>query len=160
MYSDTKQIYNGHYIDVRGRFYAGQRYVVGKSRQIVKIPNPQQNLEMYDYALIHKQFVESISIPKLQHIIHPRIYNQNEYIIDVYILDCPTRGVDIGVKAYIYDSMRLLAAQGKSIIMVSDELPEAIGMSDRIMVMKNGKIEKVFTRGINFNEESIIEVMI
>lgn len=80
--------------------------------------------------------------------------------IDVYILDCPTRGVDIGVKAYIYDSMRLLAAQGKSIIMVSDELPEAIGMSDRIMVMKNGKIEKVFTRGINFNEESIIEVMI
>lgn len=59
--------------------------------------------------------------------------------IDIYILDCPTRGVDIGVKAYIYDSMRLLAAQGKSIIMVSDELPEAIGMSDRIMVMKNGK---------------------
>ncbi|MFA7674061.1 MAG: sugar ABC transporter ATP-binding protein [Clostridia bacterium] len=79
---------------------------------------------------------------------------------DIYILDCPTRGVDIGVKAYIYDSMKTLASQGKSIIMVSDELPEAIGMADRIIVLKCGKIEKIFTRGSAFTEESIIEVMI
>lgn len=80
--------------------------------------------------------------------------------IDIYILDCPTRGVDIGVKAYIYDSMKDLVSKGKSIIMISDELPEAIGMSDRIIVMKKGKTEKIFERGIDFTEESIIEVMI
>ena len=56
------------------------------------------------------------------------------------ILDEPTRGIDVGAKAEIYQLMRLLAKQGAAIIMISSELPEIIGMSDRILVMHDGKI--------------------
>ena len=76
------------------------------------------------------------------------------------ILDCPTRGVDIGVKAYIYDLMRQLKAKGMAILMISDELPEAMGMADRIMVMKDGEVRKVIGRSTHFTEEAIIEEMI
>jgi ribose transport system ATP-binding protein len=61
---------------------------------------------------------------------------------DILILDEPTRGIDIGAKIEIYSLMRDLCGKGKSIIMVSSELPEVIGMSDRILVMRNGRIRK------------------
>ena len=54
--------------------------------------------------------------------------------------DEPTRGIDIGAKKDIYDLMSELTAQGVSIIMVSSELPEVIGMSDRIMVIHEGHL--------------------
>lgn len=78
----------------------------------------------------------------------------------VIILDCPTRGVDVGVKAYIYNQMMKAKEEGLSIIMISDELPEAIGMADTILVLKNGRTVGVMDRNSNFTEESIIEVMI
>jgi D-xylose transport system ATP-binding protein len=56
------------------------------------------------------------------------------------ILDEPTRGIDVGAKAEIYKIMRQLADEGIAIIMVSSELPEILGVSDRILVMKDGKI--------------------
>lgn len=59
---------------------------------------------------------------------------------DVLILDEPTRGVDVGAKYEIYKIMRDLAKEGKSIIMVSSEMPELLGMSDRIMIMCEGKV--------------------
>ena len=55
------------------------------------------------------------------------------------ILDEPTRGIDIGAKKDIYDLMNELTAKGVSIIMVSSELPEVIGMSDRILVIHEGR---------------------
>lgn len=58
----------------------------------------------------------------------------------VIIFDEPTRGIDIGAKAEIYRMMTELAAIGKAIIMISSELPEVLGMSDRILVVRNGKI--------------------
>ena len=58
---------------------------------------------------------------------------------DVLILDEPTRGIDVGAKYEIYLIMRQLAKQGKAIIMISSEMPELLGMSDRIMVMCEGK---------------------
>jgi len=58
---------------------------------------------------------------------------------DILILDEPTRGIDVGAKYEIYKIMRNLTAQGKSIIMVSSEMPELIGVSDRIMVMCEGR---------------------
>ena len=58
----------------------------------------------------------------------------------VLILDEPTRGVDIGAKKEIYSIINDLAAQGVAIIMVSSELPEVLGMSDRVMVIYEGKI--------------------
>ncbi len=59
---------------------------------------------------------------------------------DVLILDEPTRGIDVGAKYEIYCIINELAAAGKSVIMISSELPEVLGMSDRIYVMNEGKI--------------------
>lgn len=58
----------------------------------------------------------------------------------VLIMDEPTRGIDVGAKAAIYKIMVGLAEQGIAIIMISSEMPELIGMSDRIIVMSGGKI--------------------
>lgn len=79
---------------------------------------------------------------------------------DILILDSPTRGVDVGVKAYIYDIMKQLKKRGVSILLVSDELPEIIGLSDTVYVFKNSKIERVFKRSEGLTEEKIIEVML
>lgn len=76
------------------------------------------------------------------------------------ILDCPTRGVDVGVKAYIYEVMTRAKARGVAILLISDELQEAIGMADRIMVMKNGEMVRTIRRSEGFTEEAIIEVMV
>jgi ribose transport system ATP-binding protein len=59
---------------------------------------------------------------------------------DVLIFDEPTRGIDVGAKQEIYKLMRSLAEQGKSIIMISSEMPELLGMSDRIVVMHEGQV--------------------
>jgi ABC-type sugar transport system ATPase subunit len=58
----------------------------------------------------------------------------------VLILDEPTRGIDIGAKAEVHHLMSELAAQGVAILMISSELPEILGMSDRILVMRQGRI--------------------
>jgi len=60
---------------------------------------------------------------------------------DVFIVDEPTRGIDVGAKYEIYTILNDLAARGKSIIMISSEMPEAIGMADRICVMNGGRIK-------------------
>src|SRR5690606_17543837 len=65
----------------------------------------------------------------------------------VLILDEPTRGVDVGAKSEIYSIMNRLAKEGVSIIMISSELPEVINMSDRIVVMSNGSIQKILEDG-------------
>jgi ribose transport system ATP-binding protein len=58
----------------------------------------------------------------------------------VMLMDEPTRGIDVGAKHSIYELMRALAAEGVAILMVSSELPEVIGMSDRILVMHEGRL--------------------
>ncbi|MDS9468975.1 sugar ABC transporter ATP-binding protein [Paracoccus sp. MBLB3053] len=62
----------------------------------------------------------------------------------VIILDEPTKGIDIGSKAAVHDFMSELAAQGLSVIMVSSEIPEVVGMSDRVIVMREGRIAGEF----------------
>ena len=59
---------------------------------------------------------------------------------DVLILDEPTRGIDVGAKKEIYHIIGELAKNGKAIIMISSEMPELLGMCDRIIVMHNGRI--------------------
>ncbi len=76
------------------------------------------------------------------------------------ILDCPTRGVDIGVKAYIYEVLRKAKKAGLGIILISDELSEAMGMSDRILVMRDHKKAGILSRTTDFTEDKIIEVML
>ena len=65
---------------------------------------------------------------------------------EIFIVDEPTRGIDVGAKTEIYGILNDMIAAGKSIIMVSSELPEALGMADRIYVMNEGKIKGVLTK--------------
>ncbi|MBA3944052.1 MAG: sugar ABC transporter ATP-binding protein [Herpetosiphonaceae bacterium] len=64
----------------------------------------------------------------------------------VLVLDEPTRGIDVGTKAAVHRLMSSLAAQGMAILMISSELPEVLGMSDRVLVMREGRITAEFTR--------------
>ncbi len=79
---------------------------------------------------------------------------------DILILDCPTRGVDIGVKAAMYQLMTSLKKQGKSLLVISEEMSELIGMCDRILVIKDGKISRTFERSADLTEQKIIQYMI
>jgi ABC-type sugar transport system ATPase subunit len=65
----------------------------------------------------------------------------------ILIMDEPTRGIDVGAKAEIHQLMRRLAADGKAILMISSELPEVLGMSDRVLVMNGGRIVAAFGEG-------------
>lgn len=79
---------------------------------------------------------------------------------DILVLDSPTRGIDVKVKADIYALMDELRLMGKSIIMISEELQELLGMCDRILIMKNGSINAEFHRKRELDEEDIIVKMI
>ena len=63
---------------------------------------------------------------------------------EVLILDEPTRGVDVGAKKEIYDLINDFKSQGKAVIMISSEMPEILGLSDRILVLSQGRITKEF----------------
>jgi rhamnose transport system ATP-binding protein len=65
----------------------------------------------------------------------------------ILILDEPTQGVDVGSKAEIHELMQTLAERGLAVVMISSELPEVLGMSDRIAVMRAGRIRGILTRG-------------
>lgn len=76
--------------------------------------------------------------------------------LDIIILDEPTKGVDVGAKSAIYEIINDLAAQGYGIIMISSEMPEILGMSDRIVVMREGRITKVLNKQ-DATQEVILE---
>ncbi|SCP97014.1 sugar ABC transporter ATP-binding protein [Anaerobium acetethylicum] len=79
---------------------------------------------------------------------------------DIVIMDCPTRGVDIGVKQSMYSLIDQMKHEGKAILMISEEMSELIGMSDRLIVMKDFKISKEFIRSAELSEADVIEYMI
>ena len=74
---------------------------------------------------------------------------------DVIILDEPTRGIDVGTKYQIYELIRSLAEEGKSIIFISSEMPELLGVCDRLYVMKDGKISGELDRA-EFDQEKVL----
>jgi rhamnose transport system ATP-binding protein len=73
----------------------------------------------------------------------------------ILILDEPTRGIDVGTKAAVHGLMSKLAAEGLSILMISSELPEILGMSDRVIVMREGHVTGEFSRA-EATQENII----
>ena len=75
----------------------------------------------------------------------------------VLILDEPTKGVDVGAKAAIYEIMGELAQEGYAIIMISSEMPEILGMSDRIIVMCEGRVTGELSRE-EATQEKILEL--
>jgi len=96
----------------------------------------------------------SLSGGNQQKVIVAKILNSD---LKVIILDEPTKGVDVGAKAQIYEIMSDLAAQGFGIIMVSSEMPEVLGMADTIVVMREGRISKIFTDAGSVTQEQILE---
>ena len=101
-----------------------------------------------------KTLIQNLSGGNQQKVIISRWLANNP---DVFIMDEPTRGIDVGAKYEIYTIIAELAKQGKSIIMVSSELPELIGMADRIMVMCDGRITG-FVEKEDINQETIMEL--
>lgn len=79
---------------------------------------------------------------------------------DILILDCPTRGIDIGVKAAMYQLLYDMKKAGKAILLISEELPELVGMSDRIIIMKDGEITCDVKRTEGFSEHKLIQYML
>ena len=77
---------------------------------------------------------------------------------DIIIFDEPTRGIDVGAKYEIYLLMNRLAAEGKAIIMISSELPEVLGMSDRILVMHEGRIKGEITDVAAASQQDILSL--
>lgn len=78
----------------------------------------------------------------------------------IIIMDSPTRGVDIGVKTTMYQLIARMKKEGYSILIISEEMPELIGMCDKILVMKDGKVTNAFNRDESLSEQQIIEYMI
>lgn len=78
----------------------------------------------------------------------------------ILILDCPTRGIDVGVKQSMYQIMYQMKKQGKTIIMISEEMSELMGMSDRLVIMKDGRITHEFPRSEELSDREIINYMI
>jgi len=79
--------------------------------------------------------------------------------ISILIMACPTRGIDVGAKAEIYHLMESLRQKGRGVIMISEELPELLGMCDKILVLKEGRITWSVTRRENPTEEAIVAHM-
>ncbi len=103
------------------------------------------------------QFVSDLSGGNKQKVVLARWIGKGS---DILVLDSPTRGIDVKVKQAIYALMADLRKQGKSIIMISEEIPELLGMADRIIVMKDGDFSGEFLRDPKLSEEDLIAKMV
>lgn len=104
-----------------------------------------------------EQYVSDLSGGNKQKVVLARWLGKGS---DIIVLDSPTRGIDVKVKADIYALMSELKRQGKAILMISEEIPELLGMADRILIMKNGRINGAFDRDPALGEEDLIAKMV
>ncbi|MDD6380828.1 MAG: sugar ABC transporter ATP-binding protein [Lachnospiraceae bacterium] len=103
------------------------------------------------------QFVSKLSGGNKQKVVLARWIGADS---DILILDSPTRGIDIKVKQDIYQLMDSMRKQGKSVLMISEELMELIGMCDNILIMKDGKINGEVKRDPSVTENDLIAKMV
>jgi ribose transport system ATP-binding protein len=103
------------------------------------------------------QFVSDLSGGNKQKVVLARWIGKDS---DILVLDSPTRGIDIKVKQDIYQLMDRMRRKGKSIIMISEELMELIGMCDRILIMKDGTISGELNRSEDLDENQLIAKMV
>ena len=109
----------------------------------------------------------SIKTPSMnEHISNLSGGNQQKVVIgkwvntdaEIFIFDEPTRGIDVGAKVEVYNVMNSLVKQGKCVIMVSSEMPEILGMSDRVIVMRGGEVMAEVDRDSeHFNQEDLMK---
>lgn len=103
------------------------------------------------------QFMSALSGGNKQKVVLARWIGKDS---DIIILDSPTRGIDVKVKADIYHMMNTMRKNGKSIIMISEEIAELLGMADRIIIMKDGRQNGEFKRAENLQDTDLIAKMV
>ncbi|MDG0814550.1 sugar ABC transporter ATP-binding protein [Cohnella rhizosphaerae] len=130
-------------LDRRGAFVSGKSET-GDVRRLTE----QIRIKMRDM----NQPVQSLSGGNQQKVVLAKWLLTNPRLL---ILDEPTRGIDVGAKAEIYKMMSELAKEGMAILMISSELPEILGMSDRVLVMAQGRIQGEF-KGPHLTQEQIL----
>jgi ABC-type sugar transport system ATPase subunit len=107
-------------------------------------------------AASHEQIVSSLSGGNQQKVVIAKWLLNNPRVI---IMDEPTRGVDVGSKAEIYEIMNNLTKAGTSIIMISSDLPEIVNMSDRVAVLRQGRITGIIEKE-EISQEKIISLAV
>ncbi len=125
-------------------------------RKLTKFSEKHADAMQTKMASVH-QFISDLSGGNKQKVVLARWLGKGS---DILVLDSPTRGIDVKVKQAIYALMQELKADGKSIIMISEEIPELLGMSDRIFIMKDGKINGEFLRSKELDENDLIAKMV
>lgn len=137
-FSSLKQAMNGPFIDAKRDAALSQDYI-----KKLKIKTPSAD-----------QLVKNLSGGNQQKVVLAKMLATNG---DIIIFDEPTRGIDVGAKQEIYNLMRrLVDEEGKTILMVSSEMPELLGMSDRVLVMRHGRIVGELDRD-EFSQERVLE---
>jgi len=115
--------------------------VINNQKEIIEAERFRKELNIRTPSI--NQYVRNLSGGNQQKVAVSKTLLANP---DIFIVDEPTRGIDVGAKTEIYGIMNNIIAAGKSVIMISSELPEALGMADRIYVMNEGKIKGVLNK--------------
>jgi len=115
--------------------------IINRDQEVIEAEKYRKALSIKTPSI--DQIVRNLSGGNQQKVVLGRVLMVDP---EVFIVDEPTRGIDVGAKYEIYTILNDLAARGKSIIMISSEMPEAIGMADRIYVMNDGRIKGELNR--------------
>jgi putative multiple sugar transport system ATP-binding protein len=110
--------------------------VINNQQEIMEAERYRKELNIRTPSI--NQYVRNLSGGNQQKVVVSKTLLANP---DIFIVDEPTRGIDVGAKTEIYGILNNMITAGKSVIMISSELPEALGMADRIYVMNEGKIK-------------------
>ncbi len=123
-----------------------------RNRELIRECNEYvKKIQVKTPSLMQK--VENLSGGNQQKVLVARWLMTNP---DILFLDEPTRGIDVGTKSEIHRLISQLAGEGKSIVMVSSELPEVMGMSDRIMVMHEGRVTAIVDNSEDLTQEELM----
>lgn len=145
----------GDNISVGGIRKFAKGFMVSRKREKQYVDEQIKSLEIKCQG--RSQYVSALSGGNKQKVVFGKWIGRGS---DILILDCPTRGIDIGVKQAMYRLMTEMKKEGKSILIISEEMTELIGMSDRIVVMKDGRACTTLAREDDPQESDIIQYMI
>ncbi|KIL38662.1 sugar ABC transporter ATP-binding protein [Gordoniibacillus kamchatkensis] len=132
--------------------YRSARFLLSDSKMKREVDDSIEKLRVKTPSM--KQLIRNLSGGNQQKVLLARWLLTDP---DILLLDEPTRGIDVGAKFEIYTIIAELARQGKSIVMISSEMPELLGMSDRIMVMREGRLSGIVD-GKHATEEEIMRL--
>jgi ribose transport system ATP-binding protein len=133
-------------------FAYGPLKIISKSKMFKDMKGISDALKI-STVNVEKQSVQNLSGGNQQKVVIGKwVYNQPT----LFILDEPTRGIDVGAKYEVYQQINQLAENGTAVLIISSEIEELLGMCDRILVMNNGEIKSEFTKE-KFNREDILK---